>query len=81
MKREDVIQMGVAAGWQPEFAINREVRLFGVDMERLQRFADLVEAREREACAMLCHEIWYAGWNSPDDAAKCADAIRARGKA
>jgi hypothetical protein len=46
--------------------------------ERLERFAALVAAAEREACAKVCDELHYAA-----DAygAQCAEAIRARGQA
>lgn len=42
----------------------------------LERFAALVAAAEREACAQVC-EQWGA-WNSV--AQECAAAIRARGE-
>lgn len=42
----------------------------------LIKFAELVRANEREACAKVC-EIWGA-WNIPTQA--CAAAIRARGE-
>lgn len=45
------------------------------DEEAIERFADLVAAAEREACANLCYEIAGKG-----DAFDCMDAIRARGK-
>lgn len=43
-------------------------------MFELERFAALVAAREREACAQVC-ESWGGR-----DYEKCAAAIRARGK-
>ena len=43
---------------------------------RLERFAELVAATEREACAKVCEEMW-TGYG--DLGAICASAIRARG--
>ena len=43
-------------------------------IDALERFAALVAAREREACAQVC-ESWGGR-----DYEKCAAAIRARGK-
>ena len=51
--------------------------------EHLMNFAKLVAAKEREACAMACENI-YTGeegcgdWPTPE---MCAVAIRARGEA
>ena len=46
-----------------------------VDDDQLERFAELVRADEREACAKLC-EIYSLAGNL---AGLCATAIRARG--
>ena len=54
--------------------------------EMLERFAELVRADEREACAEACddkHHTWRWG-DEPDSASgprDCAAAIRARGQA
>jgi len=45
--------------------------------EEILRFAALVVAAEREACAELCDEI-AANYNNPT-ASECATTIRARG--
>lgn len=47
--------------------------------EFLQRFAELVAAEEREACAKVC-DARYMGDNNREDmeAKRCAEAIRAR---
>ena len=54
--------------------------------EFLERFAILVAAKEREACAKVCddkHDTWR--WDDEADSASgprdCAAAIRARGQA
>ena len=79
---EDIIRMAREAGW-PSVAVDN---LPGTeDMHRLERFAALVSAAEREACAGLCedkHHTWR--WDDEPDSASgprdCAAAIRARGQ-
>ena len=65
MTRDDIIRMA------------REAGFVGMDGEHgaLRRFAALVAAAEREACAKVCEE--WGAWNNV--AADCAAAIRARG--
>jgi hypothetical protein len=46
----------------------------------LERFAALVAAHEREACAKACEELRNTEWVSIEAAGECADAIRARGQ-
>ena len=43
----------------------------------LERFAELVAAAEREACARICE---IQSWDGPRGADDIAEAIRARGK-
>ena len=52
------------------------------ESNRLEVFAALIAAAEREECASLC-DARYMGDNNREDmeARRCADAIRARGKA
>ena len=52
------------------------------------KFANLVAATEREACAALCFQMWNKWMDSEDkseftrpDAEDCAAQIRARGQA
>ena len=48
--------------------------------DELEKFAELVRADEREACAKVCDDI-DAEYNSEDVLATwCAEAIRARGE-
>ena len=70
MTRDDIIRMALAAGASFETA------------ESMFRFAALVTAAEREACAKVC-EARYMGDNNREDleAKRCAAAIRARGDA
>lgn len=53
MTKDEIEKLVVEAGW-PLFAIQM---LAGTeDEKRLQRFAELVAAAEREACAKVCEE-------------------------
>ena len=58
-----------------------DVRGYKNTLEDLERFANLVAAKEREACAKEC-EFRIMGDNSREDleARKCATAIRTRGE-
>ena len=62
MAREDITRMA------------REAGFVGFDGENgsLRRFATLVRADEREACAQLCEDQWQTAHD-------IQDAIRARG--
>jgi hypothetical protein len=72
MNREDIIRMAREAGYGDALSM--------LHSNALERFANLVAAAEREACAALCDKI------SDDDgfeggyADNCAKAIRARGQ-
>ena len=66
MNQEDIIRMAQEA-WGLEFIPHSDVL-------KLERFAALVAAHEREACAKVCEE---PGWNAAN---WCANAIRARGQ-
>lgn len=55
MKRDDIIRMAREAGW-PSFAVDNLPDT--LDMERLERFASLVAAAEREACAKVCDDAY-----------------------
>jgi hypothetical protein len=49
-------------------------------VEQIERFAGLVAAAEREACAKVC-EAHVGIWIIPAGPKECAAAIRARGQA
>jgi hypothetical protein len=66
---EDIIAMARRAGAHDD---ENEVRF--VELRYLERFAALVRADEREACAKVC-ETFYN-----HEAKDCAEAIRARGQ-
>ncbi len=67
MTRDDIIRMAEECGI-PEFENNES------QADNILRFAALVTAAEREACAKVCEE---PGWNA---AKWCANRIRARGE-
>ena len=68
MTRDDIIRMFEKAnGWSPKGFENT--------LEDLERFAALIAAHEREACAKVCEETDAQDWMD------CAAAIRARGQA
>jgi hypothetical protein len=72
--REDIIRMAREAGFNLEQGFL--LRVTGID-EDLERFAALVAAAEREACAQIAEE-----WLGPtkDRELHIAAAIRARGQ-
>jgi hypothetical protein len=51
-----------------------------VRAEHLERFAELVRADEREACAKLCEEGLPMGMGQTIGPIMCAAAIKARGE-
>ena len=72
MNREDIIRMAREAGWT-DYSL-----LHSVEVRRLEQFAALVAAHEREACERLA-------WDTPDNEetgirTAIALAIRARGE-
>ena len=71
MTKDDIIKMAREAGWNWQ-----EVHTTSVE-DRLERFAALVAAAEREACATACEEFYSIEWL----AQHCAAAIRARWQA
>lgn len=80
MNREDVIRLAREAGanpeswqiWPPTFS-----RKVDFTMAELERFAALVAAAEREACAQVCDRLAAEVDKYPSE---CAAAIRARSK-
>jgi hypothetical protein len=63
MTRDEIIRMAREAGGS--------LGGFGGTVSELERFAALVAAAEREACAKVCDPYTHGQW--------FADAIRARG--
>jgi hypothetical protein len=70
LERDDIIRMAREVSGV-EFPASMGGVKIGMSIEHLQRFANLVAAAEREACAKLAYEVTsYEG---------IADAIRAKG--
>ena len=78
MTRDEITRMWKKAnGWSPA-ELDETVK-------ELERFAELVAAAEREACAALCFQMWNKWMDEKDttpspDAEDCAAQIRARGQ-
>lgn len=89
MTRDEVIAMAQEAGFDLHYAggegIPPSAAVFGrCTDEMLNRFAALVAAKEREACAKVC-EVKSDRWAAVDDEISsvlqsCAGSIRARGQ-
>jgi hypothetical protein len=83
MTRDDIIRMAKEAGWSRTGRNPETGPEFPVLIDRLERFAALVAAAEREACAKVCE--WEAAKLKQLREALavgiCAAAIRARGEA
>ena len=71
MTQEDVIVL-----WKD--ANNWDVRGYKNTLEDLERFANLVAAKEREACAKLCETKHFSSPVREFGAKDCAAAIRAK---
>ena len=78
MNREDILQLAREAGFRVGPSRDGPDDVWGVGAN-LERFAALVAAAEREACAKVCDEkADEANWESYYVHA-CSEAIRARG--
>jgi len=95
MTRDDIIRMAREAGFNQILATNTGADVWiddGFYVEEMERFAALVAAAEREACAEMCERRKSLYWmefdktgSDADRAAaiaseECSDAIRARGE-
>ena len=82
MNRDDIIRMAQAAGFSVGPSRDGPDDGWGVGAN-LERFAALVAAAEREACAKVCEEnatdLSEGDWDSA--CINCANHIRARGQA
>ena len=77
MTRDDIIRMAREAGFDPH-DMSAE---FTCNLRDIERFAALVAAAEREACAKVCDvEAAFCGSHGKQDAvgSLCAAAIRER---
>ena len=76
MNREDTIKMAREAGFDEWW--DNKCSSWDTLQETFERFANLVAAAEREACAQVCEEFEEdMGHGIPQ---RCANAIRARGE-
>jgi predicted DNA-binding protein (UPF0251 family) len=84
MNREDIIRLAREAG-----GTDRRTGWWDIHTDDLERFAALVAAHEREACAKVCEVSRSKIWDYHDEALKetaktvcdnLAAAIRARGQ-
>ena len=77
MNRDDIIRMARDSGMFYCDFIKEFVSDYSnaVSLEHIERFAALVAATEREACAKIVKETPYSNWFQGD----CLAAIRARG--
>ena len=76
MKRDDIIRMAREA--DPFGMVGRLYAMAQLTPETLERFAALVAAAEREACAKVCDEVDKE--SSSQWPARLATMIRARSK-
>jgi hypothetical protein len=67
MTSDDIIRIGRDSGVIQGWMVLRDE-----EVHALSRFAALVAAAEREACALVCKDTFYS--------VQAADAIRARGQ-
>lgn len=83
MTRDDVIRMAEEAGFSIEedwlLVLDEKNKHPRAEMPTLLRFARLVAAHEREACAKVCDQQAHEP-ECPERADYCAAAIRARGQ-
>ena len=93
MTSDDIIRMAKEAGFYIDEEANEilESDKWHTQTIWVERFAELVAAAEREACAALCFRMWnewldssvgddFLDTSNCPDAEDCAAAIRARGK-
>ena len=85
MTQDEIIEMAKQAGIEAE---SDTLCRFGGWVEPFVAFANLVAAKEREACAKVCDELPAPNIYSDSDTGMwditslaCGDAIRARGQA
>ena len=84
MTQDEIIRMAREAGLYKMIQVKHVVdKVYEIPSEKLERFATLVAAHEREACAKVCEEEAeeWSGRTEPHEAVvRCAAAIRARGE-
>jgi hypothetical protein len=80
MTKDDVLRMAKeAAQFDGTTSLEKSVVLYAaMSKEFLEKFAELVRADEREACAKVCEEWLHGDWHNQGVVA--AAMIRARGE-
>jgi hypothetical protein len=82
MTRDDIIGMAREAGIDSMPAdYNYRSSYYAGTSDEIEKFAALVAAAEREACAKVCESLFDLDDDSCSEAEQCAAAIRARGQA
>ena len=76
MNREEIIRMAREAGFDPHDMSDD----FTCNLEDIERFASLVAAAEREACAKVCDVLAVHPEYASDITKVAAQEIRARGE-
>lgn len=76
MTREEIIRMAREAGFDPHDMSDD----FTCNLEDIERFAALVAAAEREACAKVCDVLAVHPEYASDITKVAAQAIRSRGE-
>ncbi len=83
MTRDEIIRMAREAGFPTTSYLSGRHDIAGQSVARFARFAALVAAAEREACAKVCEEIaddLSAQHNVAPTALLCAEELRTRGQ-
>jgi len=77
MDREEIIRIAREAGFRDT---THPIVALGVSWEQVERFATLIAAAEREACAKACDVLAVHPEYASDITKVAAQVIRARGK-
>lgn len=81
MKRSDLVDLASQAGFGKLLSGDGLPTMWcGYSLETIERFAQLVQEAEREACAQVCdeHRMIATNYDGAEWAGSCATAIRAR---
>ena len=85
MKQDEIIELARQAGFlthpKNTYIISKHASADEDLSDELEAFAKLVAEKEREACALVCDEIYTHSIEDWEGANWCGDAIRARRQA
>jgi hypothetical protein len=79
MDIDELIGMAERAGCDVSAMDGREYQTMWCDLEQFKRFATLIAAAEREACAQVA-DAWQSSTTDPAYQCECAEVIRRRGR-